>query len=62
MVLIYRADLEKYGVEDDLYEVTDSFKRPIDPFFLKARPSMSSRFVPKEKEEAVFKRTYRKRW
>lgn len=53
MVLIYRADLEKYGIEDEDFDDIDSVKKPIDPFFLRVRPSMSDRFVSAESEERM---------
>jgi len=51
MLLIYRVDLEKYGLEDEDLIENDNGKKQIDPFFLKIRSSMNDRFVPTINEE-----------
>ena len=51
MVLIYRADLEKYGIEEEGFIDNNDNRKQIDPFFLRNRKSMSKRFIPKEKDE-----------
>jgi hypothetical protein len=51
MLLIYRVDLEKYGLEDEDLIENDNVKKQIDPFFLKIRSSMNDRFVPTINEE-----------
>lgn len=51
MVLIYRADLEKYGIEEEGFIDNNDNRKQIDPFFLRNRRSMSERFIPKEEDE-----------
>ena len=51
MLLIYRVDLEKYGLEDEDLIENDNGKKQIDTFFLKIRSSMNDRFVPTINEE-----------
>ena len=61
MLLIYRADLEKYGIEDEGFDEFDDFKKPIDSFFLRLRPSMSDRFVSAESEGIDIRSRIRRR-
>ncbi len=50
MLLIYMADLEKFGVDDlDDHENSNN-KKVIDPFFLRTRGSLNKRFVSSTKE------------
>ena len=51
MVLIYRADLEKFGIEEEDFINNSDKKKQIDPFFLKNRKSMSQRFIPIESDK-----------
>jgi len=45
MVLIYMADLEKFGVTDLDDHSKNNSKKTIDPFFLRTRKSLNDRFV-----------------
>ena len=51
MVLIYRVDLEKFGIEEESFVDSGDNRKQIDPFFLKNRKSMSQRFIPIEINE-----------
>lgn len=59
MLLIYMADLEKFGVTD-LDDHSTNGKKTIDPFFLRTRSSLNNKFVSSDKE-FTHKRLVRKR-
>lgn len=49
MLLIYMADLEKFGVTD-LDDPENNSKKQIDPFFLRTRSSLNNKFVSSTNE------------
>jgi len=60
MLLIYMADLEKFGVIDLDDHNTNSSKKTMDPFFLRTRSSLNNKFTSSNKEHN-FKRPVRKK-
>jgi hypothetical protein len=61
MLLIYMADLEKFGVTDLDAHDSNGGKRKIDPFFLRTRSSLNDRFVSIDIDKFNIKRPIRKR-
>ena len=59
MLLIYMADLEKFGVTD-LDDHSSNSIKTMDPFFLRTRASLNSKFTSSTKEHN-FKRPIRQR-
>lgn len=60
MLLIYMADLEKFGVVDLDDHDSNNNKKTMDPFFLRTRSSLNSKFTSSS-NEYNFKRPIRQR-